>query len=486
MANCTQCGRKLPGFTFGKPRNLCQWCVEYNAQQSGDRPAHEQIQPIMAAPWKQSRSHSMIVTQVFLGICVAVFIAMALSTQGASLNEPTNQQLMDWGANFGPRTLAGEWWRLITSVFVHIGILHIALNMWCLWSLGEMAEALYGHFTFAAMYLICGLAGSVASIAWHPATVSAGASGAIFGIAGALIASLKLGQFSAPGAVVKRMLSSVVTFAVYNLIFGAISGITDNAAHIGGLVAGLALGALIVLLAPQHDQPLRRVTALVIVLLAVICGAGWLQHARGYVATVHKAGELLDEHKPDQAIAELQTAIKQHPNDSTAHYYLAHAYEMKGRFAEEEAELNRALQLQPDSLWARYRLGVLYVDQHRTAEAKQVFAQMIASNHSGAEGHFGMGLALIAENSNERAIEEFRTAVKLDPATAGAYYNIGLSYEKLNKLDDAIASYKKALEVDGDDYDTENALADAYQAKGMPKEATEARTKAAQLKSAQQ
>ena len=126
-------------------------------------------------------------------------------------------------------------------MFLHIGVIHIAFNMWCLWDLGALAESLYGHWTFASVYLISGVAGSVASVAWHPGTVSAGASGAIFGIAGALIASFYLGEFSLPRAAIQPSLRSVIMFAGYNLLFGAVSGRTDNAAHIGGLVCGLAL-----------------------------------------------------------------------------------------------------------------------------------------------------------------------------------------------------------------------------------------------------
>ena len=75
---------------------------------------------------------------------------------------------MRWGANMGALTLSGEWWRLLTYVFVHGGIIHIAFNMWCLWNLGALGESLYGRWTYAAIYLICGVGASLASVAWHP------------------------------------------------------------------------------------------------------------------------------------------------------------------------------------------------------------------------------------------------------------------------------------------------------------------------------
>ena len=142
MANCVQCGRKLPAFMFGK--KICQWCVQTEAAQRGEEPENA-IQPLMAVPWTRGGSDSMVLTQVFFGICVAVFIAMALAK--GSLDDPTSQELIHWGANAGPLTLGGDWWRLFTCLFVHIGIIHIAFNMWCLWSLGQLCESLYGHST---------------------------------------------------------------------------------------------------------------------------------------------------------------------------------------------------------------------------------------------------------------------------------------------------------------------------------------------------
>jgi rhomboid protease GluP len=219
----------------------------------------------------------MMVTQAILGINVAVFAAMALA--GVSPMEPTGQQLVDWGANFGPYTIGGQWWRLLTCVFVHIGIPHIALNMWCLWGLGRLAESVYDRWTFGAVYLITGLSASVASLVWNPVGVSAGASGAIFGIAGALIAAFYLGEFSLPKTVVSGLLTSVLKFAGYNLVLGAFLGHTDNAAHVGGLVSGLIVGALIVRVAAQRDEAGRRIGILLIVgVIFVFGGAIWLRH----------------------------------------------------------------------------------------------------------------------------------------------------------------------------------------------------------------
>jgi rhomboid protease GluP len=271
MANCVQCGRELPSLTFGK--KICQWCVQHEAAQRGE---DSPIQRVETAPWKLRQPNSMMVTQALIGINVAVFVVMAL--RGVSPVQPTIADLVYWGANYGPYTIAGQWWRLLTCVFVHIGIMHIALNMWCLWGLGRLAESVYDSWTFGAVYLITGLSASLASLAWNPVGVSAGASGAIFGIAGALISAFYLGEFSLPKTVVSELLKSVLKFAGYNLVIGAFLGHTDNAAHVGGLVSGLVLGALIAKVAPQRDDPFRRISVFWVGILWVFGGAVWLRH----------------------------------------------------------------------------------------------------------------------------------------------------------------------------------------------------------------
>jgi rhomboid protease GluP len=200
-----------------------------------------------------------------------VFLGMALSS--STYMEFPIRELVQWGANVGALTFSGEWWRLLTNVFVHGGIIHIAFNMWCLWNLGQLCESLYGRWTYAAIYLICGLGASLASAAWHPYVPSVGASGAIFGLAGALIAAFKLGEFSVPRSALSGTLRSLGAFVVYNLIFGFILPGVDNTAHIGGLITGLIVGALIALLAPRQEQAPRRVAVFLVVILALTVGA---------------------------------------------------------------------------------------------------------------------------------------------------------------------------------------------------------------------
>ena len=294
MANCIRCGRQLPGLSFGK--KICQWCVQHEAAQRGEV-ADDAPQVVMPTPWVR-RESSIGLTQIIFGINAAVFLGMALSS--STVMDFPGRELVAWGANAGALTISGEWWRLLTNVFVHGGLLHIAFNMWCLWNLGALCESLYGRWTYATIYLICGVGASLASAAWHPYIPSVGASGAIFGLAGALIAAFKLGEFSVPRAALSGTLRSLGAFVVFNLIFGfALPGI-DNTAHIGGLVTGLIVGALIALIAPQQDQAPRRVAVFLVVILALAGGAIGTAHHYGVPLRFGRVNYQRSDNVPDR------------------------------------------------------------------------------------------------------------------------------------------------------------------------------------------
>jgi rhomboid protease GluP len=240
MANCISCGRPLSRSIFGPSSSVCADCrnTAVTVPASGSFPGSPADVP---QPQAIVRSYPPLTTAL-VGINVAVYLAMVLS--GVSPVEPHVPQLLRWGANFGPLSLGPQPWRILTSNYLHGGMLHIALNMWCLWNLGSLAERIFDRTTYLLTYTFCGLAGSLASLWWHPTVVGIGASGAIFGVAGALIAALYLGHLPIPKAALRGTLRSLLTFAAYNLFFGALPGI-DNSAHIGGLLAGLALGSAV-------------------------------------------------------------------------------------------------------------------------------------------------------------------------------------------------------------------------------------------------
>jgi membrane associated rhomboid family serine protease/Tfp pilus assembly protein PilF len=450
--------------------------VQHEAAQRGEEDSTQRVE---APPWLRSESVSMMVTQTIFAINVIVFVAMAFA--GVSITEPSGKELVRWGANLSPYTVGGQWWRLLTCVFVHVGILHIAFNMWCLWDLGQLAESLYGHWTFGAVYLITGIAASVTSAAWHPiGPPSAGASGAIFGIAGALIASFYLGEFSLPRAALTGTLRSVVMFVGYNLFFGAVSHGIDNAAHIGGLVSGLVLGALIARVAPHRDEPLRRIGVLLVGVLLVGFGVQWLQHARSYLVHAQSGASLLGENKTDEAIHEFQTSLRMRKDFVPARLELARAYILKGDLTNAENELQTVIATNPRNEDAYYFLGHVYLEEKQPEQARKIFAEMIKISPSNADGHAGLAEVASFENKYADAVEEYKRTAQLDPGYQSVYHDLGLMQSKLRLYDDAIASFLQQREK-GDDPENELALAQAYEAKGMTREAVEAKQRAARF-----
>jgi rhomboid protease GluP len=187
---------------------------------------------------------AVLVTPVLVAACVCVFTVMCLS--GVSLENPDAGSLYRWGAMFGFSVATeGQFWRLLTATFLHGGVLHLAFNMWCLAKCGPLIERLYGHAGFVLLYIASGLGGSLVSAWWHPLVVGVGASGAIFGVIGGLLAFLFLHRAAIPPAVLAGLRASTLSFVGYNLLFGFASTKVDNAAHLGGLATGFVAGLVL-------------------------------------------------------------------------------------------------------------------------------------------------------------------------------------------------------------------------------------------------
>jgi rhomboid protease GluP len=218
---------------------------------------------------------------------------------GVSAGSPDTNQLMHWGAdNSGAVLIGGEWWRIVTAMFVHVGFFHLITNMWCLWNLGLLAEPVMGSVGVLVVYILTGAAGNMLStfvnwfwfyqdwMKYHDPGVfpaGAGASGAVFGIAGALIVLLKSKRLPVPPQELHKLRRSVIYFAAINLVLGlsinfgtmvARSGLhIDNMAHLGGFTCGLLFAAPLV---PRIGSPrslfvrrLRIATVLVVGLLVL-------------------------------------------------------------------------------------------------------------------------------------------------------------------------------------------------------------------------
>ena len=176
-----------------------------------------------------------------VGLNVLIFVITVLGDRSHSLFRPPSSAIY-WGANYAPLSFHAEPWRLLTCMFLHAGILHLAFNMYFLYDVGQWVESIYGSYLYLWIYLVSGLGSSIISAWWHPAVPGVGASGAIFGIIGALLGFTLLHHQESQSAILKKCLWSSLFISSYALRFRA--GI-DMAAHISGLLFGLLLGLFV-------------------------------------------------------------------------------------------------------------------------------------------------------------------------------------------------------------------------------------------------
>lgn len=192
--------------------------------------------------------HTPVVTYTIIAICAALFGIDAILSQGATLSGGF------FGGDVGPLgrdhlinavlVAQGEWWRIFTSAFFHLGLIHIAFNMYVLYLYGSIVERMYGPIEYAAIYLLCAAGGSVLTILLDPAQFAAGASGAIFGIIGLLFAVSRR-HHAVLGREARMMMGGVGTYLVFLLIFTFAVPRISWTGHIGGLIVGAVLGFLL-------------------------------------------------------------------------------------------------------------------------------------------------------------------------------------------------------------------------------------------------
>jgi rhomboid protease GluP len=203
---------------------------------------------------------------VFLYLCIA----------GAGPFQ-TWDSLVAVGANWGPITLDGQWWRLFTETFLHFTPAHLALNMWTLWVFGRTTEPLLGSAAFLWLYVFCALCASLTSVFWHPQLICAGAAGAIFGVLGARFAVMLSPAAQVPFGIARYELSTGIVFIGYSALHALMDRRVDVPGHIGGLLSGFALGLVLARpLDPQtRAERASRLPLGVLLGALIVLGAWW-------------------------------------------------------------------------------------------------------------------------------------------------------------------------------------------------------------------
>lgn len=228
------------------PEELTQRAKDF--EEEYNRPLTEEEKAYLEEEKKRNSFWSFFIprkgfmaTPILIDLNILVFIVMVAS--GVGIMSPSTLSLLKWGADFGPLTLTGDWWRAVTCNFIHIGAFHLLMNMYAFMYVGLLLEGLIGSRRMFMSYLLTGLCSAAFSLYMHGETISAGASGAIFGLYGIFLAFLFFHRIAKEQR--KALLTSILIFVGYNLVYGMKAGI-DNAAHIGGLLSGFLLGIIYV------------------------------------------------------------------------------------------------------------------------------------------------------------------------------------------------------------------------------------------------
>jgi rhomboid protease GluP len=282
-------------------------------------------------------------TSFLIAINTAVFLGMVLS--GGSPMGFSGETTLRWGANVGPYTLSGDYWRLVTAGFVHAGLFHYAINMWCLWSLGQLSERLFGSAATLAIYVLTGVGGAMLSIGVNPMRSEVGASAAIFGIAGAILSGIKFGNVPLASVHRRQIFSSLIFFVIFNLSFGLLPGI-DNLAHLGGLASGFLFGAPLASASASGKKSLEWSAILLATLVLVGIGSRLVQ-AHGQQSQIAVGADKIRSRDYSGAISVLQRAASSNPNNTLVHGLLDIAYEKNHQQDLADAEFQRGQQLDP-------------------------------------------------------------------------------------------------------------------------------------------
>jgi rhomboid protease GluP len=389
-------------------------------------------------------THSPVLVAALLTLNVLIFLLETLT--GGSTN---TLNLIRFGAQYGPSVEAGEYWRFITAAFLHIGILHILVNGFCLWELGRPLERLYGSAQFGFTYLVSGAAGSLFSFFAHefiaPRTVSAGASGAIFGVAGAMVIAGRRFEHLVPENFHKVFGVGVLPFIAFNLYYGFTHSGIDNFAHLGGVLAGVFCGLV---LKPQEETRRQGWIAVSGFLTLVLIAFG-IQYraARSYARALRTATEMLDANRLPEAEQALSGILKRGEQDPRVHVLEGTLKFRQGHTEEGISEIRRAFQLSPRFAPAHRVLGSIYVAQGNPEAAASQYRSAIRLDPNSATTHLSLGEVLILQRKYDEAAEEFRTALRLDPRLAVAHYELGVVFVLQQNPDAAEKEFRTALEI---------------------------------------
>lgn len=296
-------------------------------------------------------------------IAVQVFMFFILELNGGSKDPET---LIEFGAKYNPLMIEGEWWRLVTPIFLHIGLLHLLMNTLALYYLGLAVEKMFGRIRFVVIYILSGITGTLASFLFT-SNLSAGASGAIFGCFGAL---LYFGVLH-PNIFFRTMGTNIIGVILLNLALGfSLPGI-DNAGHIGGLIGGFLVAGIVSL--PHYNRPVRQILFLIgsILITGILVWQGPGTDSTNWdTDTVNGvAQEKISNQEWEEAEKLLTPVVEEGSPDAQTFFYLSYAEIKQNKLPAAKKHLIAAIEEDESFHEAHYNLALILIDSGNREEA---------------------------------------------------------------------------------------------------------------------
>ncbi len=378
----------------------------------------------------ETPGYQPVATYILIGLNVVVFGLMTLA--GGSTDQ---QVLLAFGASYAPYLHRGEYWRLVMPMFLHIGIFHLLINMYALYLLGRILEHVYGYGRFALLYVGSGIFSSYLTMAVGP-HIAAGASGAIFGIAGAMLVAGFLHRASIPRRFRRVFGSGILLMVVANLIFGFMIPGIDNWGHVGGLFGGMVLTGLIrppqpdLLGQASEEAPSQPVVIVPILIVALAMAATVENYRRSRVVTslLQEGTRLLANGQQDKAVERFQEAARRAPRDERPREELGLLYLRQQKPDEAMREFQAALQLAPGSLRAQLGLAQAYGAKGDTARAQLLMQEALGKTAQTAEGQATLADVCYQMKLYAPAVLHYQEALRRDPKLAEAHNNLAWLY----------------------------------------------------------
>ena len=405
MAECLNCGKHYDR----APSDLgsyCEDCLKLEdartlAPQIDERPVRRPFPAYRIAP----------VTFALIVVNVAVYAFLAYKGGPSFKEHPGDTEfLIRWGAQYGPRIIEGQWWRLVTAIFLHGSISHLGVNMLTLWFLGRQLEQI-GRARYLIIYFLSGIAGGVTSLLWDPAIAAVGASGAIFGLFGVLLSPRNLNR---------RNLGTLLLFVVILVLPGAAEKQIDYMGHLGGIVAGVVLGlALSSSYEPKSSKSSRRFAFACFALILFICaGSVYARVHDAYLPDLVKGSDLIEQKKYAEAVPYMLRSLQHRPNSAEANGALGETLFRAGQSSEAVPYLQKATQLAPKQgeLW--FLLGLSLLNSGNDGDAINALLHVAGADAEDKTFPYYLGLAYARNNDNAKAKEWLKKAADADPGDA--------------------------------------------------------------------